>query len=112
MHEKIRITIIDTYDPMFKDKVVVYDTKDFRVVTIGRATKNTLVIPDPTVSRYHARIIFEDDKIYFEDLGSTNGSYILQGEEFKEIRKVKVEIGDNTIIKLGFYTIIKINIER
>lgn len=45
-------------------------------LTIGRELDNQLVIPDPSVSRHHARIGFEGGAPVLYDLGSTNGSYV------------------------------------
>lgn len=44
--------------------------------TIGRRTDNSIVIPDPTVSGYHAAILFENSKLVIEDLGSSNGTFV------------------------------------
>ncbi len=44
---------------------------------IGRQKQNVdYVISDPGVSRRHAMIFESGDKLYVEDLGSTNGTYI------------------------------------
>jgi LysM repeat protein len=43
------------------------------VLTIGRAADNDIVIDDPQVSRYHARLIRWGDGWVLEDLGSPNG---------------------------------------
>ncbi len=37
---------------------------------------NTLRVPDPALSAHHFKIVPEDDKFYFVDLESTNGSFI------------------------------------
>ena len=41
--------------------------------TIGRDENNNIVLPDPTISRNHARVIFENGNWAVEDLGSANG---------------------------------------
>lgn len=45
-------------------------------LTIGRDTSNNLVIDDPAVSRRHARLHYENNAYWVEDLGSLNGTYI------------------------------------
>jgi pSer/pThr/pTyr-binding forkhead associated (FHA) protein len=45
-------------------------------LTIGRAQDNDVVLDDPQVSRYHARVIRQGDEIIVEDLGSTNGTLV------------------------------------
>lgn len=42
-------------------------------LTIGRDIDNALVIPDPMVSRRHARLFFEGGYLFVEDVGSKNG---------------------------------------
>lgn len=42
--------------------------------TIGRELDNTLALPDPKVSRYHAQIMNLDGAWMLTDLGSTNGT--------------------------------------
>ncbi len=42
-------------------------------VSIGRASGNKVVLEHPSISRRHARIYFEGDLWWIEDLGSSNG---------------------------------------
>jgi len=41
--------------------------------TIGRDESNNIVLPDPTISRNHARVVFTNGNWAVEDLGSANG---------------------------------------
>jgi pSer/pThr/pTyr-binding forkhead associated (FHA) protein len=43
---------------------------------IGRANDNTIVLNDGTVSGYHARISYQQDQWWLEDLGSRNGTML------------------------------------
>ncbi len=43
---------------------------------IGRIEGNDLVIPEPSVSRRHARLIRQGGQVLLEDLGSSNGTFI------------------------------------
>jgi len=43
---------------------------------LGRSPDCALTIEDPLVSRQHARIIIQGDRVAFEDLGSRNGSRV------------------------------------
>jgi DNA-binding NtrC family response regulator len=45
-------------------------------ITIGSHPGNGLVIADPTVSRFHARIQLDADGYLVSDLDSTNGTYV------------------------------------
>ncbi len=69
---------------------------DQKIVAIGRASENDLVIEEPRVSGYHARIFMKDDQVYFEDVGSTNGSRV-NGKRI--LRPIPIHAGD--VIELG-----------
>ena len=46
-------------------------------VTIGRAARCELALPDDTfLSQLHARLFERDGQVHVEDLGSTNGTYV------------------------------------
>lgn len=45
-------------------------------LSLGSSASNDVVIQGEGVSRKHAQIVFEDDKYFVIDQGSTNGSYI------------------------------------
>lgn len=42
-------------------------------ITLGRMAGNGIVLADPTVSAYHARIVLRDGVAWIEDTGSANG---------------------------------------
>src|SRR5687767_5758745 len=43
---------------------------------IGRDPSDTICINAPEVSRHHARIVVDGDRVTLEDLGSKNGTYL------------------------------------
>ena len=45
-------------------------------VVLGRSKEADLRIDDPNVSRKHAAIYWNDDRLVLEDLGSTNGTMV------------------------------------
>jgi hypothetical protein len=51
-----------------------YELKDS--VTIGRDSKNDLVLESAAVSRDHAAVTHGDGRWYLEDRGSSNGTYL------------------------------------
>ncbi len=62
--------------------VVVVSGKDERefileteTVTLGRAVDNDIVLPNPEISRHHARLIFRPDPM-IEDVGSSLGTLV------------------------------------
>jgi hypothetical protein len=48
----------------------------FEPVSIGRHDDNTIVLPDPEVSRHHAEIAWQGGRWVISDLGSANGTYV------------------------------------
>ncbi|HEX5759712.1 MAG TPA: SpoIIE family protein phosphatase [Thermoanaerobaculia bacterium] len=46
-----------------------------RPLQVGRETSCDVVIPDPAVSRRHARLLWEGSELVLEDLGSTGGTF-------------------------------------
>lgn len=45
-------------------------------LTVGRATDNDIIIPDPLASRHHLEFFEEGNKVKVSDLNSSNGTYI------------------------------------
>ena len=68
---------------------------DKSVITLGRNPNNDIVIPDPKVSRNHARLVLNDDMWSIENLSQNTLVTINQR------RVEKGEIQDNTSIGLG-----------
>jgi pSer/pThr/pTyr-binding forkhead associated (FHA) protein len=55
---------------------------EFPTTNIGRHVNNNIIVNDPLVSRYHARILYRDNKFFVEDLESTHGTKV-NGERIK-----------------------------
>lgn len=64
-------------------------------ITLGRDRSNSIVVPDPSLSRVHCQVHAEEGRVVFTDLGSTNGSYI-NGK-----RVVMADVHDGDRIELG-----------
>lgn len=45
-------------------------------IGVGRSSDNALVIQDEGVSRYHARLLFENGSLWLQDAGSRNGVFV------------------------------------
>lgn len=82
------------------------DTLDFKMddnyilkgdVTVGRSSKNTIVIKDKFVSSRHMKIHEEDGSYFIEDLDSQNGTY-LNGQLIEDI----IELKNGDTIGVGF----------
>jgi transcriptional regulator with PAS, ATPase and Fis domain len=64
-------------------------------VTVGRRSPADIAIPDPALSRTHARFeVTPDGRVTVEDLGSTNGTW-LRGER---IGTVEMRPGDEVVL--------------
>ena len=68
-------------------------------VVIGRALGADIVIEDITISRMHAKILFQNGKYYVKDLDSRNGLYVNK----KQVSVSEIKNGD--IITFGTYAV-------
>ena len=69
-------------------------------VSIGRSPDNGLVIDNPAVSHYHARVFHEEGRMMIEDFGSMNGTFV-NGQRVKIVTLAtgdSVAIGKHTIL--------------
>lgn len=64
---------------------------DKPILTIGREEGDVVLGGDTAASRLHAQVSVEDGRVYVEDLGSTNGTWVNQ---HRVGRKVELHRGD------------------
>src|SRR4051812_17857637 len=57
-----------------RDGATVAQLEKDRPLIVGRAAPSDVAIPDPGLSRQHARFLWNDQGMWLEDLGSTNGT--------------------------------------
>jgi pSer/pThr/pTyr-binding forkhead associated (FHA) protein len=85
--------------------------KDFIVVAKTRGGTVSLETTDATVSKTHARIYLESGKLMLRDMGSKNGTFLnnnpLPGSQPGR-ESDPVEIRENSNIKFGYNTIVRI----
>lgn len=62
---------------------------------IGRAEENHVVIGDDGVSRFHARVLYDNGSLWLQDAGSRNGIFV-NGNRLTGHRALKV--GDTITI--------------
>lgn len=105
---RLELTFVESPRDFMKDFKVVFDLSIIREITLGRSPENVVVIPDPTVSRKHAVITVVGNELLIKDLNSTNGTYVLDGDEFKRISEYR--FSNETVIRLGYYTVIKLSV--
>lgn len=72
-------------------------------VSIGRDTKNDLILESAAVSREHAGVIFRDGRWYVEDRGSFNGTYlngtrVVPGTPLPLRHADRISIGTETLV--------------
>jgi len=77
--------------PSFQQEYVISED----VVTIGRHPDNTIVVPQESISRQHARIERVDDVFFIVDLNSSNGTMV-NGQ-----RITRHELKEGDVITLG-----------
>lgn len=66
--------------------------------TIGRVDDNKFVIPEPSVSSHHCEVHAKGDDIVVKDLGSTNGSFVNEGQLAPE---KEVTLRPGQVLRLG-----------
>jgi sigma-B regulation protein RsbU (phosphoserine phosphatase) len=78
--------------------------------TIGRHYENSVVLLDPSISRHHARLEYQDDKFFIQDLSSSNGVYVnevkVERREIKDfdrltVGKVTLLFRTSSLVKMG-----------
>jgi len=82
----------------------VFDA-ELDIVRIGRGASNDLVLSDTLVSSEHARIVGSVDGFVLEDLGSTNGTWLLRVGELHALaegrRAIALSPGDRLLLAPG-----------
>ncbi len=73
------------------EKFILFDTAN-----IGRSPSSDIFIDDPSVSKFHARIVVKGKNVYVEDLGSRNGTFVNNINVHKETL-----LNDKDIIQFG-----------
>ncbi len=80
----------------------VFPIQAGKEIIIGRSGDLEMVLAEDMVSRRHARIAFQGEDIYIEDLASTNGTFV-NGEK---IRKARLREGDRVLIGTSILKVI------
>jgi pSer/pThr/pTyr-binding forkhead associated (FHA) protein len=76
--------------------------------TIGRDSGNLIPLPDPTASRYHAKVHYQEGSWLVEDLGSTNG-IMFSG---KRVEKISLSPGDTFQIGKTSFVVVEREIKE
>ena len=65
--------------------------------TIGRSEDCTIIIPDPDVSRLHARLILRNDAVWVQDENSRNAIFVND----KRVVRRPEELRPGGVVRLG-----------
>ncbi|MGA2720494.1 MAG: FHA domain-containing protein, partial [Candidatus Acidiferrales bacterium] len=84
----------------FENSVLTERPVDSQEVSIGRSPDNGIVIDNPAVSHYHARVFKEEDRLMLEDFGSLNGTFV----NGQRVQMVTLKAGDS--VGIGKHTIL------
>jgi pSer/pThr/pTyr-binding forkhead associated (FHA) protein/uncharacterized RDD family membrane protein YckC len=91
------------------EKIIILENKRFKIdkkkLTVGRAKDCDIQLNDEKVSRTHGIIHNIKDELYYEDLGSSNGSYINN-----KLVTGKKRIKEGDIIQIGTF-VLKVDLE-
>jgi pSer/pThr/pTyr-binding forkhead associated (FHA) protein len=84
----------------FENSVLTEMPVGAKEVSIGRSPDNGLVIDNPAVSHYHARVFNEEGRLMLEDFGSLNGTFV----NGQRVKMVTLKPGDS--VAIGKHTIV------
>ena len=70
-----------------------------RAYTLGRALQNDVSLPDPSISKAHARIDHQGRSFFIEDTGSLHGVFV------DAVRVQRAELADGAYVQLGNVTL-------
>lgn len=71
-------------------------------LSVGRADDNTVVISDDGVSRYHARLLYDNGSLWLQDTGSRNGVFV---NDSRVTGHQALKVGDNIRIAQHVFTV-------
>jgi pSer/pThr/pTyr-binding forkhead associated (FHA) protein len=92
-----RLRIVEPAD----QRGVSYELAD--EVTVGRAAGCGVALEDVTVSQLHARVFRRDGRLWVEDLGSTNGTFVNRTKVAAPVplrRGDRLQVG-NTVLEVA-----------
>ena len=84
----------------FENSVLKEASVGRTAVRIGRSPHNALVIDNPAVSHYHARVFSEAGRLMLEDCGSLNGTFV----NGQRVKTTMLRPGDE--VRIGKHTMV------
>jgi pilus assembly protein CpaF len=86
------------------DRVQTWYPFKEREITLGSVAGNHVVLPDPSISWHHARLIVRDSQCILVDLNSTSGTFVNDRRLTTPLvvrTTDQIRIGDYTLEMLG-----------
>ena len=83
------------YGQLISDKRII--TLKDTIGTIGRHPDNTYVLENPSISKYHCIVEFQDNDASITDKGSTHGVFVNQNKLPHNI-KFTIKSGDTIVL--------------
>ena len=53
-----------------------FELRSGSTLVVGRALTSDIPVLDPTISRRHAEVVWDDSGVHVRDLGSSNGTFL------------------------------------
>ncbi|WP_298633765.1 FHA domain-containing protein [uncultured Umboniibacter sp.] len=66
---------------------------------LGRDASNTLVMNDPSISRFHCEVTVSGDSCLLVDSNSTHGCFVERDGEWKTVKNAQLKLTDR--VKIG-----------
>jgi signal transduction histidine kinase len=70
-----------------------------RMYTVGRSRQNDICLPEPSVSKFHARLVHEDGGFVIEDQASLHGVYV------NAVKTPRAALSSGDVVQLGNLTL-------
>ena len=105
----LKLKVINQANNTFYESCLQPQQNNSLECLIGRHPSCDLVLDGPTVSRVHGRILFQQQRCYFSDLGSTDGSR-LNNENVAVTQPYALATDD--VIRVGEFALLVESIEQ
>lgn len=69
----LAVALLEVVRGNLPEKIYFLKPRDY---TLGRARHNDLALTEPSISKSHARVLYEDGRFFIEDQGSLHGVYV------------------------------------
>ena len=106
----LQLNIVNYHTGEFKQKTFSANSPDKIEWLVGRRPNCDLVLTSPEISRVHGKFLWEQNKYYFSDLGSTDGSR-LNSKDLQANHNYPIKENDLIVIGNFILAIKKVEID-